>query len=122
MNNSTRKMKIHRAFPRRSASAAVNVTCQKKATFGQGPNLSSVVLDLSQAGARLLVTAPLAVGEKVVLGLEEPSYNRPLIRDGKVVWSFQVTKRGYAVGLCLDEPLGADDIQQVTIHPVRLDY
>src|ERR1700731_4190389 len=82
MNEFSRKTKIHRAFPRRSASAAVKVTCQKKGPVGAGPDLSSIVLDLSQAGARLVVTAPLKVGEEVVLGLVEPSYKRPLQRDG----------------------------------------
>ena len=122
MNELSRKMKIHRAFPRRSATAAVKVTCQQKGPVAAGPDLSSFVLDLSQAGARLLVTAPLKVGEEVVLGLHEPSYKGPLRRAGKVVWSYQVNKRGYAVGVRLEEPLDRDAIQQVTVHPVRLDY
>jgi hypothetical protein len=122
MDEPTRKTKIHRGFARRSASAKFKVTCHKNGSPDVGLNLASVVLDLSEAGARLLVTAPLDVGQQVVLGLEGPSYQQPVRRHGTIVWSFQVTKGAYAVGVRLDEHLGGEDIQQVTIPPVRLDY
>jgi hypothetical protein len=122
MDDSTRKKKIHRGFPRRSASAKFKVTCHKNGSPDPGRNLASVVLDLSEAGARLLVTAPLEAGQEVVLGVEGPAYQQPLRRHGTVVWSYQVTEGVHAVGVRLDERLDGDDIQQVTIPPVRLDY
>src|ERR1700676_2601651 len=57
------KKKIHRDFLRRSASSNVKVTCHRNGSGTAGPNLTSVVLDLSEAGARLIVTAPLEVGD-----------------------------------------------------------
>jgi Tfp pilus assembly protein PilZ len=84
--------------------------------------VSAVILDLSEAGARLLVAVHLEVGEEVVLGLEGPSYDGSLTCDGKVVWSFQATKRSYAVGVRFEEHLADEDIEEVTIPPVRLDY
>ena len=114
--------KIRRGFSRRSASSKVKITCHKKGQLDAGPSLSTVVLDLSEAGARFLVTSPLQVGEDIVLGLQGPSYRHPLTRPGKVVWSFQVTDIDYAVGVRLDEHLDGNAFQEATIPPVRLDY
>jgi hypothetical protein len=122
MNELKRKTKIRRGFPRRSASARVNVTCHKKGNEDGGPNLTNAVLDISEAGARLLVTGPLEVGEEVVLGVKWPLCQQSLTRHGRIVWSYQVTNNGYAVGVRWNEHLGCDAVQQVTIHPVRLDY
>ena len=122
MNEANRKKKIHRGFLRRSASNQVKVTCHKKGPNDAGPNLTTVVLDLSEAGARLLVAAHLEVGDEVVLRLAGPSYQDPITRHGKVVWSFQVTKDDYAVGLRLEECLAGEEIQKATIPQLRLDY
>jgi hypothetical protein len=122
MNKPIQKKKNHRRFPRRSASAHVKITCHKKGIPGVGPNLIAVVLDLSEAGARLLVRTPLEVGEEVVLGLERPSRQTPVTRPGKIVWSFPITDHSYAAGVWLEEHLDSDDIREATIQPVRLDY
>ncbi len=121
MNIPNRKNHIRRGFLRRSASADVKVTIHKNANMNAGQKVTAVTLDLSEAGARLLVTIPLGVGEEVVLGLEGPSYQGPLTRHGKVVWSFQVTQRNFAVGVQFQEHFDADDIQKVTIPPGQLD-
>jgi hypothetical protein len=69
-----------------------------------------------------LVTAPLDVGQEVVLGVQGPLCPRALTHAGKVVWSLKVSKGSHAVGVRLEEHLGGDAIEQVTIRPVRLDY
>ena len=104
-----------RACKRHSASLKLRVTCHKKGVADCGPKLSAVVLDLSQAGARLLVSVPLQVGDEIVLGLERPLEQRTLTRLGTVIWSFQIRKNGYAVGLRLTEPILGDDLAHVTI-------
>ena len=120
MNQLKRKLKVRRGFKRLSARPKITVSCHRKGN--EGANLASAVLDLSQAGARLLVTAPLDAGESVVLGVQGPSCPQPLTRAGEVVWSLKVSQSGYAVGVRLEEQLGGDAIEQVTIRPVRLDY
>jgi hypothetical protein len=105
----------HRAGKRHSASLTLRVTCHKKGAGDCGPKLAAVVLDLSEAGARLLVSVPLQVGDEIVLGLERPLDQRTLTRHGTVVWSFQIRKDGYAVGLRLTEPIVGDDLVHVTI-------
>jgi len=80
-----KKIKIPRAFPRRSPIGNVTLSCHKKGSTETASNLTTSTLDLSEAGARLLVRAPLEVGEDVVLGLEGPGYRSPLLRQGKVV-------------------------------------
>lgn len=122
MNEMNRKKKIHRGFLRRSASTHVKVTCRRKNPGEDGPNLTTVVLDLSEAGARMLVGAALQVGEEVVLRIEGPLYETPITRYGKVVWSFQVTKEDHAIGLQLQECLDGSEIEKATIQPMRLDY
>ncbi len=121
MTELTRRRKIHRGFRRLSANAKVRVTCHKKGAADAAFNLIIGVLDLSEAGARLLVAGPLQVGDRIVLGLREPSIPRGLTREGRVVWSYKVTKHDYAVGIHLEECFGGDEIRQVTIPPVELD-
>ena len=115
-----RKQKTPRGSPRRSASAQVKATCQTPS--GNGTCIPTAVLDLSEGGARLLVTVPLEVGDEVVLALEGPWYEMPIRRLGKIVWSIQVTSCRYAVGLRLHDRLEDEDVAQLTIPPVRLDY
>jgi hypothetical protein len=122
MRGSNRKNHVRRGFPRRSASANVNVTIHKTGPANAGPTVAALTLDLSEAGSRLLVTVPLEAGEEVVLGLDGPTRQIPLTRLGHVVWSFQVTNRCFAVGVRFNENLGAEDIQQVTIPPQRNDF
>jgi hypothetical protein len=110
-----RENRVRRGFLRRSASADVKVTIHKNAQMNAGPKVTAATLDLSEAGARLLVGVPLEVGEDVVLGLEALSCQGPLTRHGKVIWSFRVKKRCFAVGVRFEEPFGADDIHHVTI-------
>ena len=114
--------KSPRSFLRRSANNLVRVSCGKKGAKDVALDLAKTTLDLSEAGARLLVSAPLEVGEEIVLGLEGPWHKERLMRIGFVVWSFQVGKVGYAVGVQLKDRLGKDVIDKVTIKAARLDY
>ena len=120
VQKSMRNRKTQRAAPRRSASSQLKATCEKSAC--DGTCIPTAVLDLSEGGARLIVTVPLEVGEEVVLALEGPWYEMPIRRLGKIVWSIQVTNGRYAVGLHLQDRLGGEDVEQLTIPPVRLDY
>jgi len=73
------------------------------------------VLDLSEGGARLLLTVRLHVGEEVTMVLGGPACEMPLRCLGKVVWSIEVTKDRFAVGVRLDSPLNGNDVQRLTI-------
>jgi hypothetical protein len=120
--NPKRENHVVRGFRRRSANADVTVTVHKNGPMNVGPAVTAVTLDLSEAGARLLVRVPLEVGQEVVLALEGPSYRGPLSRHGKVVWSFRVSKRCCVVGVRFEEQIGTDVIQQVTIPPGQREY
>jgi hypothetical protein len=119
--NSARKNKTHRGSPRRSASAQVRVTCQKKGTEA-GTGIVTAALDLSETGARLLVPMRLEPGEEIVLGIEGPAYETPLKLPGVVVWSIEVARGRYAVGVRLESQIGGDAVEQLTIPPARFDY
>lgn len=115
MHDFNRKRANQRACKRRSASLNIRVTCHKKSAGEYGPKLAAVVLDLSEVGARLLVSAPLEIGDEIVLGLERSLDPRTLTRSGTVVWTFPVRQNSYAVGLRLTEPILGDDLVHVTV-------
>jgi hypothetical protein len=121
MNRVSHK-KIRRSFLRRSVHARVKVSCRKKQPNDMARDLARMALDLSETGARLLVTAPLEIGEEVILGLDDPGCPQPFQRNGSVVWSFRVNEHGYAVGVRLEDGLGGDVIDKVTIKHAQLDY
>jgi PilZ domain len=115
MNASHRNDLIPRGFRRRSASSTIKITCHKKGPIDVGPDITDTVLDLSAAGARLLVSAPLQVGDEIILGLELP-YHQRLTRQGRVMWSYQIRKNSYAAGFRFAEHLGGAEMQQATIQ------
>ena len=115
MHDFNRKRANQRACKRRSASLNIRVTCHKKSAGDCGPKLAAVALDISEAGARLLVGIPLQIGDEIVLALERPFDQRTLTRLGTVVWSFPIRQNSYAVGLQLSEPILGDDLIHVTI-------
>ena len=59
----------HRLCRRRPARGRVRVVCQKGA-MGLGVNLAVALLDVSESGARLILSGPLQRGQEVSLTLE----------------------------------------------------
>jgi hypothetical protein len=88
------------------------VTCRPNA-LGVGPNVAAALLDVSEHGARLLLTAGLAPGRAVEVGLEGPGHGRPLALPARVVWCVPAADGHYVTGLRFDEPLAYADLHQL---------
>src|SRR5438552_2056923 len=84
------KKKMPRRFRRFSVLRHVNVTCRQEGTFPPITCFNTHVLDLSEAGARLLVTTPLRRDQKIALTVQTTFARPPLVRQGRIVWCFQV--------------------------------
>jgi hypothetical protein len=74
---------------RSSPHRVVAVSCLQ-GHLGLGPNLAVALLELGEAGACLLVTKPLSVGEEIELSLEGVGGGPPVKALAEVVWSAPV--------------------------------
>jgi hypothetical protein len=102
-----------RNFLRRLASSKIKVIC-RKGNLDMGPNLAKAVLDISESGVRLVLKAPIEVGQYVSVSLEGVLHMRPIVCTGKVVWTAELAEGGYCVGVRLEKYLTYKDIRLLT--------
>jgi PilZ domain len=74
-----------RVVPRRLAKPGVQVAC-RIGTLGLGQNIAVSLYDISEAGLRLSVSAPLAKDQEIEIELVAPGRSRPLKLSAKVIW------------------------------------
>ena len=72
--------------------------------LGLGKNLASSVLDVSEAGARLLLNAHLAEGTEFEINLEGPG-SKPVKLLAVVVWSVGAADGRFVTGVRFQKPL-----------------
>lgn len=75
-----------RAWQRHSANQRVQVEC-RKGEAGSAPNIAAAVLEVSQAGLRLALTAPVEEGDCLRLSLQIAGEPMPVRVLGIVRWS-----------------------------------
>lgn len=114
-----RKPKLRRSYLRRSVHRQLEVICRQG--DASGLQVNTYVLDLSEAGARLLLTAAPR-DELVHLALYAPGYPRPLTRRARIVWSLSVNDRDHVVGIQFQEFLNDADVLRVTVPVVKLKF
>lgn len=76
----------------------VQIECLK-GTMGLGRNLARQLLDVSETGARLTVTAELKPGQEVELALQGSGHVRPVKRLANVIWCQPMQDRLWQAGL-----------------------
>lgn len=103
--------KNRRRDPRRPVRSSVRVEC-RQGTLGMGPNLTRAVLDLSQSGVRLSLTATLAAGSEAEL-LISTHGSRPIKRLATVSWARDADANGHQVGLLFQSPLSFRELQNL---------
>jgi hypothetical protein len=82
---------------------------------GQGPpDPGAAVLDVSEGGIRLLVSAPLQQGQEVEVTLEAPGGRPPVTLRAEVVWSVATADGRCCAGARLLAPLSPRDLQALT--------
>jgi hypothetical protein len=69
-------------------------------------------LDVSEGGVRIVVKAPLPVGQVVEIRLEGAD-TRPVIRVAKVVWSLALENGNHGVGVHFEKALSYADLQRL---------
>jgi hypothetical protein len=82
----------------------VRITC-RKGCLGLGPNIALSLLDLSETGARLLVTESLAEKEEVELTLIAPGLTREVKHLGRVIWALTTAEGHYCIGIQFEKRL-----------------
>jgi len=115
-----RKQKLPRRHLRRSVTRALAVTCRQAET--DAFNFHAYVLDLSEAGARLLMSAAMKLEHDIVLNLDAPVYESPLTRHARIVWSLGINDRDRVVGIQFHDCLSDDEVTRMTIAPVKMKY
>jgi hypothetical protein len=101
---------------RRARRSLVNghtkVECLK-GSFGRGPNVAIAAVDLSEAGVRLIVEAPLTPGEEIELQFSGPGTRKPIRRLGTIVWSVELSPGYYGVGVAFEKDLKYGDFYRL---------
>jgi len=108
--------KNRRANPRRAPKGSTRVTCRRGA-LGLGPNVALALLDVSEAGARLLVKASLTRGQEIELGLLAPGCMRESTLPGRVIWSIQTADGAYCIGVQFQKRLSYPALQALSRLP-----
>jgi hypothetical protein len=78
-----------------------------------GANIAIGLLDVSEAGVRLIIRQPLETGHEVTVGLEPQGTGRPTLIPGVVVWCTALPDGTHCVGIRLEKPLPYDALQTI---------
>ncbi len=100
----------------RPPKSAVRVSC-RRGVLDMGPNLAVSLLALSQTGARLAVAEAPPTGRDVSVGLAGPTYRRPVVRVGRVVWSAPSADGTWQIGVAFHDRLPYRDLVELSREP-----
>ena len=106
-------VKQRRGSARRRPKGGTKAVCRRGA-MGLGPNLALAVLDVSEAGARLLLGAALPKGQEVEISLAGPGIQRDVTRLGEVVWSVQTADGSHCVGIRFHKRIEYSSLQDLS--------
>src|SRR5262245_54676513 len=87
---------------RRSPKRSSKITC-RKGHLGLGPNIGLRMLDLSEAGVRMIVKVQLAEKDEVEIGFMAPADMREIFRKGKVVWVVPTADGEFCIGVLFEK-------------------
>jgi hypothetical protein len=100
---STPIRKNKRASRRQPAKGSTRAVAYGNA-LGLGRNIASAVLDVSETGARLLLTKRLADGAEFEVNFEGPG-SRPVKMLALVVWSVEAADGRFVTGIRFEKAL-----------------
>jgi hypothetical protein len=104
--------KNRRAVRRRSAKRSVRVNCTANA-IGLGPNIALSLLDVSEAGARVVVKEPLKPRQEVEVTFCGIGHRKPVRVVADVVWCVPAGPGTYLIGLRLQRYLTYQDLHEL---------
>jgi hypothetical protein len=106
----TAKQTNRRKSQRRRLRGSVKVEC-RKGSYGMGPNLASTTLDLSDTGARLIVTQALDILGEVEILIGGYGLRKPIKRLAYIRWQVKLEDGQYCVGAEFQKRLAYRDWQ-----------
>ena len=112
MNQPANAARNRRTSCRRAPKGGTKVLCYK-GRMGLGENVALSLLDVSEAGACLVVKAELPVGQEVEVHFEGPAQRRPVKAAAVVIWAVAAADRGWCVGLRFERRLPYADLLPV---------
>jgi hypothetical protein len=112
MSESSGIVKNGRRSRRQAPKTSIRVCCFR-GLLGLGPNIAAGLLDVSQTGIRLLLSANVPVGQEIDVVLETVA-SRQIKARGQVVWVVPTSDGKVCVGVAFIKPLGYADLQLVT--------
>jgi hypothetical protein len=110
--NATTGMEARRTT-RQQPKPGTEVSCRRGA-MGLGPEVAVRLLDVSEAGAMLVVPEALPLGVEIELAIMPPGQSRPLVRTGTVVRCQPLAGEGFAAGVEFQSYLSYGDLFQLT--------
>ena len=106
------KLANRRRSQRRKARTTVKVQC-RKGSHGLGPNLTSDVLDISDTGARLIITQSLEVMAEVEIIINGYGMKELIKRLGNIRWRVKLESGQFCVGVQFQKSLVYRDWQNL---------
>src|SRR5262245_28155731 len=104
MNHPSVQNRNRRLCIRRPAKRSSKVNC-RKGTIGFGPNLGVPLLDVSEAGVRMIAKTELKLGQEVEVGMLPPGGTREVARKGRVAWMVPTADGQICVGVQFEKRL-----------------
>ncbi len=113
MNKDTTASQANRRkSQRRRPRASVKIEC-RKGSCGLGPNVGAATLDVSDTGARLIVTADMEKNAEVELLIIGYGMNKPIKRLAIIRWQVQMADGRFCVGAEFQKRLNYRDWQNL---------
>ncbi len=109
---SEKDQKNRRRWPRKKPRSTAKVEC-RKGTLGLGLNLAVSLLDISEAGVRLILKAGLNFGDEVEIVIRDFGPSNSIKRVGDVMWCLPLQDGRFCVGVRFEKWISFGEIQQV---------
>jgi hypothetical protein len=107
---------FHDPYPRfgvrHPPRAGAKATCRPGGS-STGPDLALSLVNLSDAGARLVLAAPLTVGHSVELEFLAPGWTQPVRRSGVVVWGRRLEDETFQAGISFSKSLSPVELRDL---------
>ena len=76
--------------------------------------MAQALVDISEAGLRLLIKEPLGLGTQVALTIQRINHMVPIHCTGTVCWSLERDNGNCSVGVALDNRLDKETLARLT--------
>lgn len=114
MAPSEKPSRNRRAALRRPPKQSTRVVCYK-GSIGLGRNIALSLLDISESGARLVLSAALKKKQDVLVEITSVNSVRPIKMSATVVWSMPTADGNHCVGLQFNKLLNYSELLQMTL-------